>query len=145
MFLLNNILWLFICLFTFNVRSGFDASSNDLIFTNDFSPSHYDVSLALWIGGVIGIWLWMKLSLRFFSGYQKWRLSFVEKWLIQNTGLWLYVAIGIFVYYPLVTVFPAFPALFIIEKLGFHLGDYLMPAVFWVVGGVVWGIVGIII
>ena len=137
MFLLNNILWLIVCLFTFNVRSSLDVSSNDLISTNDFVPSHYDLALALWIGGAVGIWLWMRLSLLFYSGYQKWRLSFVEKWLIQNVGLWLYVAIGIGFYAPLVTQLPAFPVIFVIENLGFHLGDYLMPAVFWVVGGIV--------
>lgn len=133
MFLINNIIWLIICFFNFKVRNNIDVSSNNLLAKNEFVPSHYDLALALWIGGALGIWLWMKLSLLFYSGYQKWRLSFVAKWMIQNMGLWLYVAIGLGIYAPLVTLIPAVPILFILETLGLHLGDYVMPSIFWFV------------
>ena len=117
--------WLIFCFF-------YHASLYDEIYSeNSFPYSSNDFAFAMWIGGAFFIWLWTRLAMQFYSGYQKWRFSGFDKWIIQHLGFWLFVP-----FVPSLYALTAIPVLLLFEKTGFLIGDYIMPPIFWLLGNI---------
>jgi len=106
-----------------------DQNLNDLVVTNNFIPTNYDVAFAMWLFGSLAIYFWIKLSLYFFSGWQRFRKSPAQLWVIKNFGIWGYALLGLLII-PDLLLLPAIPGIYMLETIQVHIGDFLMPAIF---------------
>ena len=132
MIIINNIFWIFVCYGFFLFRQNIvleNAELNDFIYENDFIPSNFDVAFAMWIFGSVAIYLWTKLSLYFFSTWQRFRRSPAQLWVIKNLGIWGYALLGLLMI-PDLLLLPALPGIYMLETLQVHIGDYVMPPLF---------------
>ena len=132
MLVLNMVFWIFVTSGFYILRSDLNPAKNDLI-PNGFIPSHYDQALGLLLGGLIIIWLWHKLSLLFLNTWDVLSRCPIQLWALRNLGIWGYGLIGMFVF-PQIILLISFPGLFIIEKIGFHVGDFVMPPILTITG-----------
>ena len=128
MLALNLISWLVFTTFFYLIRKDSDASVNEVLLTNNFIPTHYDWALALLLGGFALIWLWHKFSLYFLDTWDFLAMSPAKLWALKNLGFWSYAFVGLLIAPQLIFLISV-PFLFLIDKLNFHLGDYLMPLV----------------
>ena len=128
MLALNLIFWTFLSSGFYIFRNNLDPQTNDFLTSNDFVPSHYDSAFAMLLGGFVIIWLWHKLSLLFLNTWETLSMSPIQLWMLKNLGVWGYGLVGLFIMPQLIWLI-AVPGLFLIEKIGFHIGDYIMPAI----------------
>ena len=135
MLIINMVFWLFLTTYIYFFRIDAAPESNDLITTNEFIPSNYDAALALLLGGLIVIWLWHKLAIHFLNTWEVLSASPIQLWALKNLGVWVYGLLGLFILPPAIWIIAA-PGLFFLEKIGVHLGDYIMPIVISATSGI---------
>ena len=121
MILIHFILSIFYSKFMYSIAVKDEQFSMDLI-ANDFIPSSYDFALSLFLSSFMITLVWSRFSFIFLSLFQVLSTSPIMLWGIRHTSSWCLILVF--------TIFIVIPGLLIIEKLEFHLGDYIMPALF---------------
>lgn len=128
MIVINFIFWIFLSSGFLALRQRVDESGNDLILSNEFIPTHYDVAFSFLIIGLMTIWLWNKLALQTFNTWELLSLSPIQQWMIRHLSIWLYAYVAIALV-PQLALLIALPGLYMMENLQVHIGDIFMPPV----------------